>query len=143
MTKRNQQNQTNKLFSITCSSATMPKKTAHIMTSTGKKSVFSGMNFSDCEYTTPADKPPIKFAPEESNLNESSKVKFTLRDNAKACCEAKSPGAQDLTSKKKAASKTTHKLSVHEFSAGACEDALLWLADLLNFQKKKPCETPD
>ena len=54
-----------------------------------KRSVFEDMSVSDVELRVPNDKPPLRFAPEKSNLNESNKVEFSLRDNVKAFLECR------------------------------------------------------
>ena len=103
-----------------------------------KRTVFQGMDFADTESKIPDAKPPLRFAPEKSNLNESSKAEFALKDDVKAFLEA-----QRDPSKKTSTSSNTHKIKAHQFSGGAIEDLILWTGDLLNVLAKKPCNAPE
>ena len=54
-----------------------------------KRAALEGMDFADAETRVPNEKPPLRFAPEESSLKENNKAEFALRDDAKAFLEGR------------------------------------------------------
>ena len=49
-----------------------------------KSTVFEDMDFADAQTRVPNEKPPLRFAPEKTNLNETNMMEFALKDDMKA-----------------------------------------------------------
>ena len=103
-----------------------------------RKSVFEGMEFHETELRTPNDKPPFRFVPEATSLDESKKVEFALRDDVQAF----------LAGKKNPKLRTPsydlcHEVKACSFADGSLEDLMQWTMSTMDVLQKKPCETAD
>ena len=103
-----------------------------------KRAVLESVNFADAETRVPKEKPPLRFALEESNLSESNKVEFALRDDVKAFLEGRSD-----PKKKSPSGMGMREVKVYQFSGGTTEDLILWTSSMMKALAKKPCETPE
>ena len=70
------------------------------------------------------DKPPITFVITDSRIDDSEKHEITLRVDPKK-------------------SGNTFKKKVHVFGGGTAEDTMIWLGELRQVLRLKPCSTPD
>ena len=87
---------------------------------------------------TPNDKPPFRFVPEATSLDESKRVEFTLRDDAAAFLA----GKRD-PKKRTPSYDSCHKVKACGFVDGSLEDLTQWTVSTMDATKKKPCETAD
>ena len=85
------------------------------------------MHFTDAEVRVPSKKPPLRFVPEESDLNESNKVELTLRDDVKAFLDGRSD-----PKKKTPLGTGTHEVEVRQFSGMTIEDLMLWASTMMS-----------
>ena len=70
------------------------------------------------------DRPPIPFVITDSQINDSEKHEITLRVDPKK-------------------SGNTFKKKVHVFGGGMAEDKMIWMGELRQVLRLKPCSTPD
>ena len=87
------------------------------------RKVLRDLSDKSCERGLIFDRPPIPFAITDSGIEDSEKQEITLRVD---------PKVQGNTFKKK----------VHVYGGGTLEDVLIWLGEICQVLRLKPCTTP-